>query len=99
MHPLQCHLLVKKSQVLCIRIILAVCQVRQMEEAHDTESVSNCHDDDVGILLDEIGAVKQVHARTAANKGTAVNPYHDGLLLIRLVLCLPNVQIQAVLTH
>ena len=37
-----------------------------MEEAHDTESVSNCHDDDVGILLDEIGAVKQVYARTAA---------------------------------
>ena len=99
MHPLQCHLLVKKSQVLRIRIVLAVRQVRQMEEAHDAESVGYGHHDDIGILLNEIGTVKQVHARSAAYKGSAVNPYHDWFLFSRCILCLPYIQIQAVLTH
>ena len=95
MYPFQCHQLIQESQILRIRIVLAVRQVGQMEEAKNAKPVSNGHNDDVGILFDEIVALMHRVDSSAQRKGSAVNPDHDRFLPYRLI-SLPYVQIQTV---
>ena len=95
MNPLQRHLLVQQSHVLCVRIVFAVGQVCQMEEAESAQSVGDGNEDHIGILFGEIGTIKQFYARSACHKSATVNPHHNRLLGCGIV-SLPNVQIQAV---
>ena len=67
-----------------------------MQEAHHAQPVGNGNYDDIRILLDEIEAVEHRIYSTARLKGSAVNPYHDRLLLSRSIVRLKYIQIQAV---
>ena len=98
MHPLQGHLLVQQTQVLGVRIVLAVRKMGQMQETQDAQSVLEGNEDDIRILLCQVGTVKQIHSGSSGNEGAAVNPHQDGFLLPRLIIGLPNIQIQAVFT-
>ena len=69
-----------------------------MKEAEDAESVCDGNENDIRILLDEIGAVEQVNACSACHKSAAMDPHHHRLLLSSRILCLPDVQVQAVFT-
>ena len=97
MHPLERHHLVQKPQVLRVRVILAVRQVGQMEEAENIHPVLYRDENDIRILPDEIGALLARLCRAADFKSAAVDPYHNRLFLRVRIHRLPNVQIQAVL--
>ena len=96
MHPLERFLLVEQSHVLRVGIVLAVRQVRQMQEAHHTQSVRNGDNDDIGMLLEERNAIKHRVDGSARLKSTAVNPYHDRFTGGGVV-GLKDVQVEAVL--
>ena len=53
-----------------------------MEEAEGTEPVCDCNEDYSRILFDEVGTVKEFNTRSACHKSTAVNPHHNGFLLL-----------------
>ena len=97
MHPFQGHQLVHGAQILCVGIILAIRQVRQMHEAVCSEPVSDGDHDDIRVLLDEIGAVVLRVDRSACLEAAAVDPHHDWFLFRTCLSCFPYVQVQAVL--
>ncbi len=97
MHPLQGHQLVEGSQILCVGIVLAVGQVRQMHETVGSKSVGDGDEDDIGILFHEVGAVVLRVGRSANLEAATVDPHHDRLLPGRRIVGLPHVQVQAVL--
>ena len=99
MHPLQGLELIQESQVLCVWVVLAVRKVRQMQEAHHAESVSDGNNDDIGIFLHEIEAIEHRVNGSACLESSAMNPYHNRLFPARRVIRLPYIQIQAVFIH
>ena len=98
MDPFQSHHLIHEPQILSIRIVLSVRKMRQMKEAENAEPVFNGNKNNIGILLDVSGAVLPGLGRRADLKSPAVDPYDDRLLCVRLIICLPYVQIKAFLT-
>ena len=99
MDPFERHHLIQKPQILSVRVILAIRQMGQVEEAKDTEPVCDGDDDDIGVLFHKIVAVKHRIDRTARFKSAAVDPYHDRFLPGSCLIRLPYIQIQAVLIH
>ena len=95
-NPLQGHQLIQKAQVLGVRIVLTVWQVRQVEEPEDIDSVIEGHDDDIRIFIQEIGEIVHRVGRSAYIESATVNPYDNRLLSSRLI-SFPDVQVQAVL--
>ena len=97
MHPLQGHQLVHCAQILCVGIILAIRQMRQMHEAVCSEPVSDGDHDDIRILRDEIGAVVLWVYCSACLEAAAVDPHHDWFFLRSHFIIFPHIQVQAVL--
>ena len=98
MDPLQAHHLVKDPEILSVRVLLPARQMRQVDKAHSSHAVSDCHQDDFSVIPHKIGAVVQGIDRTPLGKPAAMDPYHDRLFLRGIRRVFPDVEVQAVLS-